>query len=689
MTAADDRDMLATIITHLIAKRIFPVVPHLTPLPCGSWPSPVTSELVSGKTVSLSMVRTDNGHVFWLERRPSEKGRTVLVCRSPDGRISDVTPPPFDVTSRVHEYGGGAYAVSNGRIVFSVRENNEVWLMSPDTGGSRKPVRLPTRTHERYADFSFSIPMQSILAVQEDHGEAGEARARLVAFPLNGAPAVCLAEGADFYSSPISSPDGSHVAWIEWSHPDMPWDATRLCVGRTCPDRRGYLAGLEDVRVIAGADQAESVTEPRWTGPDTLIALSDRSGRWSPERFDLSAGTRTPLCVPEEEIGQPGWVFGQRSFTPLPDGRVMALAVADGRSRVIVAGPDGCVAPVGLGSPDQCPELLLPSSDQEVFSLEQTRFVWLDAAPDMAQAVVLGTPDVPYRILRSATTLPFGSADISSAVSVHFPVETQYGDDQGQAFFYPPASSSFRVPDGEKPPMIVLVHGGPTARAADAFSFKVQWWTSRGFAVLDVNYGGSTGFGRRWRQRLEGQWGIADVNDCIAATRHVLSLGLADPARVAIRGSSAGGLTVLNALATSDVFAAGTSLYGVTDLRALAQETHKFESRYTDRLIGPWPDAESVYLERSPLTLSSGIRAPVLLLQGLEDRVVPPSQARAMADALKRQGTPFALYEFPGEGHGFRSADVIRRSWLLELNFYGQIFGFAPDGEIEQVRLNI
>ena len=652
------------------------------PLPCGTWPSRVTVDLVAGKTRTLSEVSVDGTVVYWLERRPSEKGRTVLMRWCEVSGSQEVLPPECDVATRVHEYGGGAYAVRNGQVVFSDKRTGGLWgLLAEDA----TPVCLAPGEGLRYADLRFDQAGHTVLAVREDHRIQGEPKAALVAVPVGSDPVgkgAVLYTGPDFLSSPALSPDGAFLAWIEWDHPNMPWDATRLCLARVVRDAQGQIRALEDRRVLAGEAQAESILEPRWTDDGRLLVISDRSGSWtvwqveqpilslhkSAQQADAPLSGLTPLPMPEGEIGQPAWVFGQRSYQPLPQGSILVLAVREGVTHCLCVSREGTVTPF-VAHPEQCP-----------VPLANGHFAWLEAPSDALPTVVVGTvQNGVQQVLQHSAALTLSSDDISRPETIRFAVE-EGGEPLGHAFFYPPANSAARVPEGERSPMIVLVHGGPTARAQEGLSFKVQWWTSRGFAVLDVNYGGSTGFGRQWRERLKGAWGVVDVADCIAACQHMVKTGRIDPARIAIRGSSAGGMTVLVALASSSLFAAGVSLYGVTDLRALAQETHKFEARYLDGLIGPWPEAESVYLARSPLSVAARIRAPVLLLQGTEDQVVPPAQAYAMADALKAAGTPCILHEFPGEGHGFRQESTIRKAWKEELAFYGQVFGFQPQG---------
>ncbi|MFS3134356.1 S9 family peptidase [Gluconacetobacter sacchari] len=639
--------------------------------PYGTWPSPVTTALVAGKTLGLGNVQADGEAVYWLETRPAEAGRTVLVRWTAAGGISDVTPPPFDIGTRAHEYGGGAYVAAAGRIAFSHRPDGSVWIVPP----GRAPRVLCTVPGLRFADFAFSPDGATLFCVREDHRAPGEPTSTLVAFATDGdadpatQPGQVLVSGPDFVSSPRPSPDGAWLAWIEWDHPAMPWDATRLrLAGLTTRD--GHTA-LADLRTLAEGDA--SVIEPSWAGPATLLAASDRDGWWNLLRWTVPDGAAEAIAPMQAEIGLPHWVFGQRSYLPLPDGTILAIAIEDGAPRTLhLTGP--VARPVALGHPAQCPSLLADGS-----------FAWLDTPPDDAPAIRLGRMNAPSRVLRAAATLDLAPSDIARAETIRFPLPD--GRHTGHAFFYPPANSRFQGPADERPPLIVMAHGGPTGRAGSAFAYKVQWWTSRGFAVVDVNYRGSTGFGRAYRRELEGQWGIADVEDCIAACRHLIETGRVDPARIAIRGSSAGGLTVLLALANSDLFAAGASLYGVTDLRALAQETHKFESRYLDSLVGPWPAAEATYLVRSPLTRADAIRTPVLLLHGLADAVVPPAQARAMADALAANRIPHAHYTFEGEAHGFRREETVRRALELELDFYGRIFGFTVPDVQERVVL--
>lgn len=641
----------------------------VTSMPCGTWPSPVTPDLVAGKTLSFSEVRAVENTVFWLERRPAEAGRSVLMRWTQAEGTSEALEPDTDVATRVHEYGGGAYAVKSGCIAYSDKRTGMVWLRRE---AEISAVFMAGEVGLRFADLRFDVNSETVLAVREDHRDVGEAKTALVALHVQGNKAgIVLKVGADFYAAPAFSPDGEWLAWVEWDHPNMPWDATRLCLARVQRNASGEISGIKDARVLAGEQTSESLIEPRWTSDGKLLVLSDRAGSWTiwNVNWQENSPTLSRYPVPEGEVGQPAWVFGQSSYQLLKNEGCLVLAVTQGQATCWIK-PD-CTSEYRIfhAKPDQCP-----------VSLADGRFAWLQAPPDALPSVVVGTPEKGAEVvLQRSSTEQLDVADISIPESIRFLVDGEDGL-WGHAFFYPPTNRHASVPQGERPPMIVQVHGGPTARAQEGLSFKIQWWTSRGFAVLDVNYGGSTGFGRAWRNRLKGQWGVVDVADCLSACRAVVESGRVDPNRIAIRGSSAGGMTVLVALAVSDIFAAGVSLYGVTDLRALAQETHKFEARYLDGLIGPWPEAEALYLQRSPISVADQIRAPVLLLQGMDDKVVPPEQAYSMADALKAVGTPVTLREFEGEGHGFRKEATIRAAFAEELAFYAKVFGFAAQG---------
>ena len=638
--------------------------------PYGSWTSPVTPELMTGKTVGLSHLTADGAALYWLEARPSEAGRSVLMRWVESEGKTELTPMPINIGTRVHEYGGGAYAVSAGWIVYSEKADGSVWLITPNGAAARQIAAVPGC---RYADFTFDLKRRRVLAIREDHRgrKATEPEATIVALNLDSAEAswtagTVLVRGPDFLAAPRLSPDGSQLAWTEWDHPNMPWDRTRL-----------RLAALDQTGrptppvTIAGDGAPESIVQPGFAPDGTLHFSSDRTGWWN--LYAWRDGAVVALAPIDAEIGGPAWVFGQRYFAFLDDAKIICSLVEDGmRHAALIA--QGSVLRLAIGPVQESP---VPSGGGIAYISTPPEappsIIRLGAvAGGLGETVTVSGPPV------------LGSDDVSIGEAIRFPTEE---GGIGHAFFYAPRNARYIGPEGERPPLIVISHGGPTAMSTNSFSLGVQWWTTRGFAVLDVNYGGSTGFGRPYRQRLNGRWGIVDVEDCIAAARYVAAEGLADPARIAIRGGSAGGYTTLAALAASTVFKAGASHFGVADLKLLARDTHKFEARYLDTLIGPLPAAEDVYRERSPLANVGGIECPVIFFQGLDDKVVPPNQAETMVEAMAERQLPVAYYAFAGEGHGFRMAETIRRVLDLELSFYGRIFGFEPPDVGEKVAL--
>ena len=635
--------------------------------PYGTWSSPVTTTLVAGQTVSLGGLSADGDTLLWLEQRPVENGRTVLVSRTADGRICDLTPEPFDVATRVHEYGGGAYHARAGRVVFADKRAGSVYVLDADTS-ARLVACIPGC---RYADFLIAQDGESAVAVREDarNRKPNDPENTIVRLDLAGSadPAanegVVLVRGADFVSNPRLSANGALLAWLEWDHPDMPWDATRL---RCAALGAGGAPG--EARLIAGG-AGRSIVQPEWDG-DALVFSTDETGWWNLVRADAGAdagGGVEALCPMAAEIGGPAWTFGRRHHGRMPDGRIVALVTSEGSSRAVLI-DGGHATTLAVGPVAECPVAV------------GSQLACLLAPAGAPHSIALVGPDGrgPPETIRQSAPPVLAPGDVSVPQPLSFPA----GDGAtAHAWWYPPANASHRAPDGDRPPLVVMSHGGPTGMASDAFSPRVQWWTSRGFAVVDVNYGGSTGFGRTYRRRLEGLWGVVDVADCIDAARHLVGAGQVDPRRIVIRGGSAGGLTTLLCLAASDLFAAGASLYGVTDLALLAGETHKFEARYLDRLVAPLEGRASLYEERSPIAQVDRIDCPVIFFQGLEDKVVPPNQARLMAASLARRGLEAPLHEFPGEGHGFRRQDTIHRVLELELAFYADVFGRAVGAE--------
>jgi dipeptidyl aminopeptidase/acylaminoacyl peptidase len=624
----------------------------------GTWRSPITAERVTAGQAGLAEPSLDRGIAYWLESRPEEGGRTVLVRRVSGSQQEDLSPLPFNVRTRVHEYGGGAYGVRDGVVVLANFADQRVYRH--DEAGGLTPLTPESGGRLRYADFELDLQRNRILAVREDHRGQAEPVNTIVAIDLGdgadeGRP---LAGGHDFASSPRLSPDGKHLAWLTWDHPDMPWDATCLWCAEIGPD-----GGLREVRQIAGGGR-EAIVQPHW-GPDgTLYFVSDRSGYWNIYRVDADGSS--PVYPMSAEFAGPAWAFGMRWFGSLGPGSLLACFTEHGSwqlGRINVA--DG-----------RLERLDLPFSDLSGLAIEDGLAILRAGAPDRPAAIIVLDPaSGRYDILREAGDLDLDPGFLARPE----PIEFESADGRNaHAFYYPPTSADHAAPAEALPPLVVKSHGGPTGAASSELRLGAQFWTSRGFALCDVNYGGSTGFGRAYRERLLGRWGQVDVEDCVSAAMHLSADGKADGNRLAITGGSAGGYTTLCALTFHDVFKAGASHYGVSDLEALARDTHKFESRYLDRLVGPYPEAAEVYRARSPIHHVDRLSCPIIFFQGLEDAVVPPNQAEAMVVALREKGIPVAYLAFEGEQHGFRKAETIQTVLKAELAFYGRVFGFQP-----------
>ncbi|HSI60566.1 MAG TPA: prolyl oligopeptidase family serine peptidase [Ideonella sp.] len=628
--------------------------------PFGTWPSPISAQRIAAGGKPLYAPRLDGGQLYWLEGLAAEGGRLVVMKA---GSAHPLSPAGSNVRSRVHEYGGGAYIVAGGTLYFSNFVDNLVYAQ-PEGQAARPLTQDPA---QRHADFELDAARQRLLAVREDHSVAGaEARNTLVALPLGGGPAQALAAGFDFYAAPRLSPDGSQLAWLCWRHPQMPWNGTELWLAQVAPD--GSLA--QPHRVAGGP--TESLCQPMWSPAGQLYVVSDRSDWWN--LYRVEGGELQPVCPMEAEFGEPQWVFGQAMYGFAGEHEVIATCIVQGLSR--------------LGRVD------LRSGAWSEIATPYTSFDDLVVGPGFFAALA-GSPRLPQQLVRFDSAgsghqvLASSIAELPEAGYLSSPTRLSYpsGGRQSHAFYYPPANASCQAPAGELPPLLVIGHGGPTGLSTTTLRLALQYWTSRGFAVLDVNYGGSTGFGRPYRDSLALQWGVVDVEDCVAGARYAAEQGLADPQRMAIRGSSAGGLTVLSALIWHDVFKAGASHYGVSDLAALDADTHKFESRYTAWLVAPPEDRERVYAERSPRAHVDRLRQPVIFFQGLDDKVVPPAQSEVMVAALKAGGVPVAYLSFEGEGHGFRRLETIQATLEAELSFYAQVFGFEPAGELAPVAI--
>jgi len=631
--------------------------------PYGSWKSPITSDLIVAGAIRLMEIVLDGEDRYWLESRPMEGGRYVIVWHSAEGRIADVTPTPFNARTRVHEYGGAPFAVSHGTVYFVNFADQRLYRQ--EVGGAPQPI-TPEKDL-RYADAVLDHRRGRMICVREDHTFADhEAVNALISLELpKGGEGQVLVSGNDFYSSPCLDPEGAQLAWLTWNHPNMPWDGTELWVAEVKED--GRLG--EAQRVAGGVD--ESIFQPQWSPDGVLHFVSDRTGWWNLYRY--RDGRIEPLCEMEAEFGKPQWVFGMSTYAFESAERIICTYTSRGTWQ--------------LGRLDtrtrRMEPIDTPYTDIGAVRARQGQAVFLAGLPSEAVSVISFDLDTgKCQVLRSSSELQVDSGLISQPQAIEFPTE---GGLTAHALFYAPQNHDYAAPAGERPPLLVISHGGPTAAASSTLSWEIQFWTSRGFAVVDVNYGGSTGYGRAYRQRLNGKWGVADVDDCANAARHLVREGRVDGNRLAIRGASAGGYTTLAALAFRDVFRVGASYFGVSDLEALTRETHKFESRYLDRLVGPYPERNDLYRERSPIHHTEGLSCPMILFQGLEDKIVPPNQAELMVEALRKKGLPVAYLPFEGEQHGFRRAENIKRALDAELYFYSRVFGFDLADPVEPV----
>ena len=626
--------------------------------PYGSWKSPITSDAIVSETLELGQIVVDGTDIYWLEMRPSEGGRCVVVKHTLNG-VTDMTPQPFNVRTRVHEYGGGAFSVSDGVIYFSQYTDQRLYRQDPGEG----PRALTPAKDLRYADSIVDPSRKRIICICEDHSQGGEAVNTLVSINCDDGENYAMVSGNDFYSSPRLSPGRSHLAWLTWNHPCMPWDGTELWIGKIGKD-----GSLNHTEKIAGSPD-ESIFQPEWSPEGVLHFVSDRTGWWNLYRY---SGEVEPLCEMEAEFGVPQWIFGRSTYG------------FESAERIICTYTQKGIWHLGQISGDELKVIETPYTDIQYLTVTPMYALFRGSSPrEFASIVQLDFFTNETRLLRCSNDMTVDHGYLSVPKPIEFPTErglTAHG------FYYPPKNRDYNLPN-ERPPLIVMSHGGPTDAASSALRLSIQYWTSRGIGVLQVNYGGSTGYGRMYRQRLEGQWGIIDVEDCINGALYLVKQNEVDSKRLAIKGGSAGGYTTLCALTFHDIFKAGASYYGVSDLEALTKETHKFESHYLDSLIGPYPQRRDLYTKRSPIHFVESLSCPVIFFQGLEDKVVLPNQAEKMVEALTRKGLPVAYIPFEGEQHGFRRSQNIKRALDAELYFYSQIFGFNLAEPVEPVHI--
>ena len=634
--------------------------------PYGTWDSPVTTELLASQSISLAGALRRPEGLYWLEGRPTENGRLTIVHKPAGGEPRDLLPPPWNARSRVHEYGGGAWLIDDAGVFFVNFTDQQIYFLDASTDA--EPRALTQAPSTRFADMVVDASRNRLVAVAEVHADgAPEPANSIVAIDLADGSVTPLVTGHDFYAAPRLDPTGKQLAWLAWNHPNMPWDGTTLSLAYVEPD-----GAISHVRVVAG-DVSTSIQQPQFGPGGQLCFVSDASGWWNLYAFEH--GEARPLHPLESEFGGPQWGLGLKTWD--------------------FAGPDHIVCVITDNSTDSLARLELATGHLErletgcnsigAISADATGLVYTGAAADSFAAVrAQNWNESTARIVRAAAEVELPPETIAQPQAVSY--ETGDGS-TAHGFYYAPANADFAGPEGERPPLLVMTHGGPTAAASPSLSLATQYWTSRGIAVLDVNYRGSTGYGRAYRDSLKAGWGVRDVEDAAHGATYLADACLVDSARLIIRGGSAGGYTTLAALAFTDVFKAGASLYGIGDLEALARDTHKFESRYLDGLVGPYPDAKDIYVARSPIHHVACLECPTIFLQGLEDKIVPPNQAEAMVAALDQKGIPVAYVPFEGEQHGFRKAENIKRALDAELYFYGKVFGFNPADTIDPVTI--
>ncbi|HEY6287227.1 MAG TPA: S9 family peptidase [Ktedonobacteraceae bacterium] len=631
----------------------------------GTWKSPITSDLIVSETIKFGQVVLDGSDIYWIERRPAENGRNVIVSRTPDGNRTDMLPLSYNARTSVHEYGGGSFTVSDSSIYFSNFSDQHVYRLI--AGSTPQPITFTKKM--RYADFVIDRRRNRIICVREDHTLSDlEPANTLVSISLDGSgKSQVLVSGSDFYSSPRLSPDGSRLVWLTWNHPNMPWDSTELWIGKIGED-----GSIVQSQRIAGSAN-ESIFQPEWSPDSTLHFVSDKTGWWNLYRWQ--DGSAIALHKMEAELGVPQWAFRYSTYAFVSSHTIVCSFITHGTAHLGYL--DTTTGKLDfIGSPFSRIEGLQASPEYAIF---------ICSSPTESLAVAkLDLATLSMQVLQRSSEVRMEAGYLSIAEPIEFP--TEHGL-IAYAFFYPPKNRDYTAPPGELPPLLVKSHGGPTGMTYSELDLEIQYWTSRGIAVLDVNYGGSTGYGRTYRQRLEGQWGIVDVDDCENGARYLVERGLVDGNRLAITGGSAGGFTTLCALTFRNVFKAGASHYGISVLEALVSDSHKFESHYEHRLIGPFPERRDLYHARSPINFVDRLSCPIIFFQGLEDKVVPPNQAELMVAALRAKKLPVAYIAFEGEQHGFRQAKNMKRALDAELYFYSRVFNFTPADAVELVHI--
>ena len=630
----------------------------------GSWESTITTDLILNNSVSLGEISLFGDDIYWVEMRANEGGRYVVVKQTIDGKKTDAIPSGYNARTRVHEYGGGSYLVTNRGVVFSNFDDQSLYLV--DANNVCK--KLTIQEDCRYADIIYDKYRERLICIREDHSErAKEAVSSIIAVSLlESGNEIILQCGADFYSNPRLSNDGQKLCWISWFHPNMPWDNTSLFTSEI-----NDVGQIGKASLVAGGDINESVCQPSWSFDDILYFISDKNNWWNLYRL----GENGIECIIklDAEFAVPQWSFRESNYDFIDYNSIISIYRQQGLAYIAIINTDKKTFET----------LSLSYTEIESLVCKKNKAYFLGSSPTEFKSII--EYDIEKKIvnvIQKSNAICLDKEYISVGESISFPVDE---NKHAHAVFYRPQNRYYTGLDDEKPPLVVMSHGGPTGESHNGLKMVVQFFSSRGFAVLDVNYGGSSGYGREYRRRLNGNWGIVDVNDCSKAALYVAEEGWVDKDRLAIRGGSAGGFTTLAALAYTDVFKAGASHYGVSDLEALTKETHKFESRYLDTLIGAYPETQEIYKERSPVNAVDRLSCPVIFFQGLEDKIVLPNQAELMVDALKLKGIPVVYIAYEGEQHGFRQAKNIKRTLESELYFYATIFNFKCADKIEPI----
>ncbi|MGV3466094.1 MAG: S9 family peptidase [Heyndrickxia sp.] len=633
-------------------------------LPYGSWKSLITSDLIVQGTIPIVDIAFNGQDLYWTEAHPSEAGRNTVMRKSADGKVVELTPAPFNVRTRVHEYGGAPSFIHGSNLYFSNFADNLLYVRTENN--EIKPIT--TDSNHRYADAALDVLRSRLYWVREDHTKSDIfAETTIVAMDLDGNNERIVVSGNDFYSNPRISPDGDQIAYLTWNHPNMPWDETELWVANLNDD-----GSVSNAKMIAGGN-GESVIQPVWSPTGVLYFVSDRTNWWNIMR--LKDGEVEAIYPMDAEFGSPSWVFGISDYQFINETTLITAYTQNGARHL---------AKIDVENGDFSAIDTLYTSFTSIKS-NGTQIAFIAASPtEFPRVVRMNTDGTKSEVIKVSSELSLDENYLSLPESIEYPTE---GGKTAFAIYYRPKNPNYQAPVDEKPPLLVHVHGGPTGSSSSTLNLATQYWTSRGFAVIDVNYGGSTGYGREYRDRLKGKWGIVDVEDSANAVRYLINKGEVDENRVAIAGGSAGGYTTLASLVFTDVYKAGASHFGLSELEIFATETHKFESRYMDSLLGPYPEAKEVYYERSPINFMNQLSCPVIFFQGLDDKIVPPNQAELMVEALKSKGLPVAYIAFKGEGHGFRMAENIKRSLDGEFYFYSRVFGFEPAEDIEPVHI--